>query len=62
MAVPRGHLLDDTKLFSFRGLVSKLNNGYKKFMFYDMLCQSFLWSMKQISVNTSCSQNPCFEL
>ena len=27
MAVPRGHLVDDTKLFSFRGLVSKLTLG-----------------------------------
>ena len=32
------------------GLVSKLNNAYQKFLFYDILCQSFLWSIKQISV------------
>ena len=50
MAVPWGHLLGDSKLFSFKGLVLKLSNGYKKFVFYDILCQSFLWSMKQISV------------
>ena len=37
MAVPRGHLLGDTKLFSFRGLVSKLALGRQKLMFYDII-------------------------
>ena len=37
MAVPWGHLLDDSKLFSFRGFGFKANDGYRKFMFYDIL-------------------------
>ena len=48
------------------GSVSKLDNGYQKVMFYDILCQSFFWSMKQISVikrkiRLVCSQSPCFQ-
>ena len=63
MAVPWGHLLDGSMLFSFRGFGFKANDGYQKFMFY-VTCQSFLWSIKQISVIKRefrfCSQSPCF--
>ena len=37
MAVPWGHLLDDSEVFSFRGFGFKANDGYQKFMFYDLL-------------------------
>ena len=62
MAVPWGH---DSKLSSFRGIGFKANDGYKKLMFYDILCQSFLRSIKQSLVikrkfKLLCSLSPCF--
>ena len=67
MAVPWGHLLDDTKLSLFQGvwfqsLTVDVNNLCSV---YDILCQSSLWSMKQILVikrrfRLLCSQSPTF--
>ena len=57
------------KLFSFRGFgfTAEQFNTKNLCSFYDILCQSFLWSMKQILVHKRrfrllCSQSPSFEL